>query len=85
MSNSRTIKVLIVDDSISIRNLLESYLSHDTKIEVIGKAADPYEAAEMIKKQIPDVITLDIEMPRMNGLTFLKKIMTQHPIPVSSI
>lgn len=82
MNYSKRIKVLIVDDSISIRNVLESYLSHDPKIEVIGKAADPYQAAEMIKKQIPDVITLDIEMPRMDGLTFLKKIMTQHPIPV---
>jgi len=79
--DNNTIKVLIVDDSISIRNLLESYLIQDPGIRVIGKASDPYEAAEIMKKQIPDVITLDIEMPKMNGLTFLKKIMSQHPIP----
>jgi two-component system chemotaxis response regulator CheB len=82
MEKSNAIKVLIVDDSISIRNLLETYLSEDPQIQIIGKAANPYEAAEIMKKQIPDVITLDIEMPRMDGLTFLKKIMSQHPIPV---
>jgi two-component system chemotaxis response regulator CheB len=82
MDDSQKIKVLIVDDSISVRNLLENYLSYDPKISVIGKASNPYEAAEIMKTQIPDVITLDIEMPRMNGLTFLKKIMSQHPIPV---
>lgn len=81
MDDNNTIKVLIVDDSISIRNLMESYLSQDPKINVIGKAANPYEAAEIMKKQIPDVMTLDIEMPRMDGLTFLKKVMRQHPIP----
>ena len=76
------IKVLIVDDSISIRNVMEAHITSDPSIEVIGKASDPYEAANMIKNQIPDVITLDIEMPKMDGLTFLKKIMSQHPIPV---
>lgn len=79
---TKKIKVLIVDDSISIRNVMESYISSDPQIEVVGKAADPYEAAQIIKQQIPDVITLDIEMPKMDGLTFLKKIMSQHPIPV---
>ncbi|OYT17008.1 MAG: chemotaxis response regulator protein-glutamate methylesterase [Bacteroidetes bacterium 4572_77] len=74
--------IQIVDDSISIRNVMESYISSDPQIEVVGKAADPYEAAQIIKQQIPDVITLDIEMPKMDGLTFLKKIMSQHPIPV---
>lgn len=82
MDYSQKIKVLIVDDSISVRNLIENYLSTDSSIEIIGKAENPYEAAEIIKKQIPDVITLDIEMPKMDGLTFLKKIMSQHPIPV---
>jgi len=82
MDRSKLIKVLIVDDSISVRNLLDSYLSQDPQIKVIGKAANPYEAAEIMKRQIPDVITLDIEMPRMDGLSFLKKIMGQHPIPV---
>ena len=57
-------------------------LSADPEIEVIGTAGDPYVAAERIAEQVPDVITLDIEMPRMDGLTFLKKIMSQHPIPV---
>jgi len=76
------INVLIVDDSLSIRNLMESLLQRDPNIVITGKASDPYEAANMIKKKIPDVITLDIEMPKMDGLTFLKKIMAQHPIPV---
>lgn len=82
MDGKNPIRVLIVDDSVSVRNLLDNYLSRATNIEVIGKASNPYEAAEIMKKQIPDVITLDIEMPRMDGLTFLKKIMSQHPIPV---
>ena len=79
---TRRIKVLIVDDSAVIRQTLEKILSTDTEIEVIGTAADPYIAAQKIEKVMPDVITLDVEMPRMDGLTFLKKIMTQHPIPV---
>jgi len=82
MEQTNNIKVLIVDDSISIRNLLESYLNKSDGIEVMGKASNPYEAAEIMKKQLPDVMLLDIEMPRMDGLTFLKKIMAQHPIPV---
>lgn len=76
------IKVLIVDDSLSVRNIMESHIMVDPHIEVIGKAKDPYEAASMIRENLPDVITLDIEMPKMDGLTFLKKIMSQHPIPV---
>ncbi len=76
------VKVLIVDDSAVIRQTLEKVLESDRDIEVIGTAADPYIAAQKIEKEIPDVITLDVEMPRMDGLTFLKKIMTQHPIPV---
>ena len=76
------IKVLIVDDSAVIRQTLEKVLESDRDIEVIGTAADPYIAAQKIEKELPDVITLDVEMPRMDGLTFLKKIMTQHPIPV---
>ncbi len=82
MGSNKQIAVLIVDDSRSIRDMLETYLLHDPDIKIIGKAADPYEAADFLKKQIPDVITLDIEMPKMDGLTFLKKIMSQHPIPV---
>jgi two-component system, chemotaxis family, protein-glutamate methylesterase/glutaminase len=76
------IRVLIVDDSAVVRQTLKEVLSSDPEIEVIGTAGDPYAAAEHIAEQVPDVITLDIEMPRMDGLTFLKKIMSQHPIPV---
>jgi two-component system, chemotaxis family, protein-glutamate methylesterase/glutaminase len=78
----KKIKVLIVDDSAVVRQALTEVLSSDNEIEVIGTAADPYYAAQKLQKDIPDVITLDIEMPRMDGLTFLKKIMYQHPIPV---
>jgi two-component system chemotaxis response regulator CheB len=76
------IRVLIVDDSALVRQTLSEVLSSDESIEVIGTAADPFVAAERISERLPDVITLDIEMPRMDGLTFLQKIMTQHPIPV---
>ncbi len=76
------IKVLIVDDSALVRRTMTSILETDPAIEVIGAAADPYIAAGKISQQLPDVITLDVEMPRMDGLTFLKKIMSQHPIPV---
>jgi two-component system chemotaxis response regulator CheB len=76
------IKVLIVDDSAVIRQALTSILNSDDELEVIGTAADPYIAVAKIAEIIPDVITLDVEMPRMDGLTFLKKIMSQHPIPV---
>ncbi|MEO8596927.1 MAG: chemotaxis response regulator protein-glutamate methylesterase [Candidatus Solibacter sp.] len=76
------IRVLIVDDSAVVRETLSSVLSSDPAIEVIGTASDPFVAAERMRAQLPDVITLDIEMPRMDGLTFLQKIMRQHPIPV---
>jgi two-component system chemotaxis response regulator CheB len=76
------IRVLIVDDSALVRRTLTEILSADPQIEVIATASDPFIAAERISEQAPDVITLDIEMPRMDGLTFLRKIMTQHPIPV---
>jgi two-component system, chemotaxis family, protein-glutamate methylesterase/glutaminase len=81
MSKPR-IRVLIVDDSALVRQTLSQILSTDPQIEVIATASDPFVAAERINEQVPDVITLDIEMPRMDGLTFLRKIMTQHPIPV---
>ncbi len=76
------IKVLIVDDSAVVRQSLEEVLTSDNAIEVIGAASDPYVAANKIKSHVPDVITLDVEMPRMDGITFLHKIMSQHPIPV---
>lgn len=78
----RKIKVLIVDDSATARQMLKDIIEADSSIEVIGAAADPYFAVDRIKKDRPDVITLDMQMPRMDGLTFLKKIMEQHPIPV---
>jgi two-component system chemotaxis response regulator CheB len=76
------IRVLIVDDSAVVRQTLSDVLSGDPEIEVIATAGDPFVAAERISEEVPDVITLDIEMPRMDGLTFLQKIMSQHPIPV---
>lgn len=78
----KKIKVLIVDDSAVVRQTLSSILSSDPWFEVIGTAADPFQAVERMKKEVPDVITLDIEMPKMDGLTFLQKIMSQHPIAV---
>lgn len=76
------IKVLIVDDSAVVRQTLENLLVSDPGIEVMATASDPFVAAEKISQRVPDVITLDIEMPRMDGLTFLQKLMSQHPIPV---
>ncbi|MBN1951954.1 MAG: chemotaxis response regulator protein-glutamate methylesterase [Bacteroidales bacterium] len=81
-SKRSKIKVLVVDDSAVVRQTLTSILNSDPEIEVLGTAADPIFAAKKIAKEVPDVITLDIEMPRMDGLTFLKKLMAQHPIPV---
>ena len=76
------IRVLIVDDSALMRQVLTELLSHDRGIEVIGTAADPFIAREKIKKLNPDVLTLDVEMPRMDGLTFLEKLMAGRPMPV---
>ncbi|MEM6524522.1 MAG: chemotaxis response regulator protein-glutamate methylesterase [Bacteroidota bacterium] len=76
------IKVLVVDDSAVVRQSLSRILDSDSHIQVVGVASDPFVAAKKIGKQVPDVITLDIEMPRMDGITFLQRIMSQHPIPV---
>src|SRR6476620_4985217 len=81
----KKIRVLIVDDSAVIRQLLSSILSEDPEIEVVGTAADPFIARERIKELDPDVVTLDIEMPNMDGVTFLRKIMTLRPTPVNMI
>jgi len=76
------IKVLVVDDSAVVRQVLTAILDADPGIEVIAAAADPLLAIERMKKQWPDVIVLDVEMPRMDGITFLKKIMSERPTPV---
>ena len=78
-------RVLIIDDSALMRALLSSLLSEDPDIEVVDAAPDPLVAREMIKAHNPDVVTLDVEMPRMDGLTFLRKIMTLRPMPVVMI
>lgn len=78
----KPIRVLIVDDSALMRRTLSGILSSDPGIEVIATAADPYMAASVIAEEVPHVITLDVEMPRMDGLTFLSRIMSQHPIPI---
>jgi two-component system chemotaxis response regulator CheB len=79
---SKKIKVMIVDDSAVVRQTMSEILGSDPDIEVMATANDPFAAAARLKEEIPDVITLDVEMPRMDGLTFLQKIMSQHPIPV---
>jgi len=71
-----------VDDSAVVRQVMCEVLNSDPEIEVIATAADPFQAAAKIAEEIPDVITLDVEMPRMDGLTFLQKLMSQHPLPV---
>lgn len=78
----KRIRVLVVDDSPTIRGILSNTLSRDEEIEVVGAAGDPIEARTAIKELNPDVITLDVEMPKMNGLEFLEKIMRLRPMPV---
>ena len=78
----KSIKVMVVDDSALVRKMMTEVLTSDPDIEVIAQAADPIFALQKLEKITPDVITLDIEMPRMNGITFLKKLMTENPLPV---
>jgi two-component system, chemotaxis family, protein-glutamate methylesterase/glutaminase len=78
----KSIKVLVIDDSALVRQTLSEIINSDRELNVIGTAGDPYFAASKIREEIPDVITLDVEMPRMDGLTFLKSLMAQYPIPV---
>ncbi len=78
----KKIKVMLVDDSALVRSTLSEVLSSDPEIEIMATAADPYIAARKLRKAVPDVMILDVEMPRMDGITFLQKIMTQNPIPV---
>jgi two-component system chemotaxis response regulator CheB len=82
MSVVQKIRVLIIDDSATVRQTLASILESDPQIEVLGVASDPFVAAKRIAEEIPEVITLDVEMPRMDGITFLRKLMAQKPIPV---
>lgn len=82
MEIKKRIRVLVVDDSAVVRQTLTAIIEADPLLELIGTASDPFVAAKKMMTEIPDVITLDVEMPRMDGLTFLQRIMTQHPIPV---
>ncbi|MDP1770685.1 MAG: response regulator [Methylobacter sp.] len=79
------IRVLIIDDSLLIRKVLTEILNSSADIEVVGTAEDPLIAREMIKELNPDVLTLDIEMPRMDGITFLRNLMRLRPMPVVMI
>ncbi|MDY0135855.1 MAG: chemotaxis response regulator protein-glutamate methylesterase [Thiomicrospira sp.] len=76
------IKVLVVDDSALVRQMMQEMLNSDPQIEVVGAASDPYVARDMIKQLHPDVLTLDVEMPRMDGVSFLRNLMRLHPLPV---
>jgi two-component system chemotaxis response regulator CheB len=78
----RKLRVLIVDDSAAVRTTLSDIIASDPGLEVMATAADPYIAVERIRAEVPDVIFLDIELPRMDGITFLRKLMSQRPIPV---
>lgn len=78
----KNIRVLVVDDSAVVRQTLTEIINSDSALDVMASAADPFIAAERMREETPDVITLDVEMPRMDGITFLQKIMSQHPIPV---
>ncbi len=78
----KQIRVLVIDDSASVRQTMTQLLEEDPEIRVIAAAADPFAAARHIQAEVPDVITLDVEMPRMDGITFLRKLMTQCPVPV---
>ena len=82
MTLNKPIRVLIVDDSSLVRQTLQEIISSEPELCVTATAADPFAAAERIAQEIPDVITLDVEMPKMDGITFLQKIMSQRPIPV---
>lgn len=85
MSGDRKVRVLIVDDSATIRGLLRAILARDPGIEVVGEAPEPHAARQMIKALHPDVLTLDVEMPGMNGLEFLERLMRLRPMPVVMI
>ncbi|MCS6831474.1 MAG: chemotaxis response regulator protein-glutamate methylesterase [Armatimonadota bacterium] len=85
MEGHRPVRVLIIDDSVVIRQLLKDIFARDGGIEVVGVASDPIEGYDKIVQLKPDVLTLDVEMPRMDGITFLEKLMRSHPMPVVMI
>ena len=75
-------RVLIIDDSAAVRQTLSEIINEHENLEVMGTAGDPFQASEKMRMEAPDVITLDVEMPRMDGVTFLRKLMSQRPVPV---
>jgi two-component system chemotaxis response regulator CheB len=85
MIDRKKIKVLVVDDSVLFREMLSKGISSDPDIEVVGKASDPYEARDKILELQPDVMTCDVEMPKMSGIEFVRKLMPQYPLPVIMI
>ena len=85
MRTLKPIRILIIDDSLVSREVLRKGLEKDQQLQVMGVAGDPYEAVGLIEDLEPDVLTLDINMPRMDGLTFLSKLMAQHPLSLIHI
>ena len=82
MARDGRLRVLIVDDSAVVREALSTIINQHPDMEVMATASDPFIAAERIRGELPDVITLDVEMPRMDGITFLRRLMSQKPLPV---
>ncbi|MGE5681239.1 MAG: response regulator, partial [Bacillota bacterium] len=78
----KKIRVLVVDDSLVFREVLSRGISSDTSIEVVATAADPFDARDKILKYEPDVMTCDVEMPKMNGIEFIRRLIPQYPLPV---
>ncbi|MEM6376311.1 MAG: response regulator, partial [Pseudomonadota bacterium] len=76
------IRVLVIDDSAAVRQAMTNVLSSAPDIEVMATATDPVSAVKILRETVPDVITLDVEMPKMDGISFLRRLMSQHPIPV---
>ncbi|MEK6577831.1 MAG: response regulator [Bdellovibrionota bacterium] len=81
-NTKKKIRVLVVDDSIVMQKFITGTINEDPDLEVVGTAADPFEGRDKLVSLMPDVVTLDIEMPRMDGITFLKAIMQHRPTPV---
>ena len=82
MPDARKVRVLVLDDSLLFREIMSKGLADDSRIEIVGFSSDPFEAKDKIPKLDPDVLTLDIEMPRMDGIKFLRHLLPQYPLPV---